>query len=311
MDNRAKEINHTQAKADLESFNSIWGRVIAEKNRINALIPTPLLEKDWLQLKFSVKHMMENFPAEILAPDLEMCQKYCSSASDDYLAANILYGNGQNALTVYHLQQAAEKSMKAFSLAVGIATLESLKSTHRTPQPLLSILGKYFLRDMTKFLGGLAGKDYRKTLRMVNKMVNSDPLSIGKFPFASNRARLGLETLIKTFDDLSQYTPMLEEREEEVKRVLAECIPNYKSLIMGFSGTRHGNAATQCYLLGIITFAHESPTRYLGGSLEPESYRTELGIVQAIPSLIDRTPLMIDSVNELLRHIRVGGTSEL
>ena len=82
MDNRSNESNDPQADMPLDGLDDIWARVVSEKDRINALIPTPMRERDWQRLKAAIKQMIENIPAELAAPDFGMCQKFCSSASD-------------------------------------------------------------------------------------------------------------------------------------------------------------------------------------------------------------------------------------
>ena len=291
-------------------FDVLWGRVEGVRNRINRLVPTPLRETDWQRLRASIKHLVEHYPPAQQPPDLEMCEKYVSAAKDDTRAAGLLDENGQIALTVYHLQQAAEKGMKSFCLAIGIANPESLRGTHRTPQPLLSILGSEFLGGMKRLFGGLAGKDYRKILRDVNRLVNNDPQLLARLSFTSTGRSLGIDRLLRTFDSLSHNQPVLEEKEDAVKGILAECLPEYRGLIMAFSGAKYGEACVQCFILGALTFPHESPTRYPGGFLEPQNYDGCLGIVQAIPALRKRTPLLIANVEGVVGLIRTRRSSD-
>lgn len=290
-------------------FDTIWARVQPARARINRPTPKPVQEADWLRLRVVLQRLCARSPSESSAPDLGLCEGYVWSAKEDTRAAELLDKNGHASLSVYHLQQAAEKGMKAFCLAGGIATGESLKRTHRTPQPLLTALASDYLGDMTSLFSRLANKDYRGTLRRVDRLVNSEPHALALLPFKSSRTQLGIEVLLRTLDAVARSQPLLDDKEEEVKTILAECLPEYKDAIMAFSVGEGGHAAVQCYILGALTFPHESPTRYPGGFIEPQQYDRNLGIVQAIPSLVERMPLMITSVEEVLRVIRTRGSS--
>jgi len=61
-----------------------------------------------------------------------------------------------------------------------------------------------------------------------------------------------------------------------------------------------------CYILGCITFAHESSTRYPGGTLNPRDYTTDLGIVQAIPELLVKTDLLFAELTNLFELTKTG-----
>ena len=62
---------------------------------------------------------------------------------------------------------------------------------------------------------------------------------------------------------------------------------------------KFGQAAGQCYIFGVLTFSHESYTRYPSGLLEPQDYTQGLGIVQAIPIIIERIPRTLDLVSDV------------
>jgi len=227
---------------------------------------------------------------------LDLAGKYLSIAEDDLKAAHLLR-NASSALTVYHLQQAVEKATKAFCLVAEIATPEELKeSSHRTPQPLLSLVGKF--PRMMELVKMTSGKDYRRMLKDVNLMANNEPEKLKRLQKGA------IEIVLKIFDAVSQSRQLLDNKEDEVKRALASCLPaeyaEVKDLFMASTWTRYGVASAQCYLLGALTFAHEGSTRYPGGLLEPQDYNPNLGIVQAILEITERTSQMLTSVREIV-----------
>jgi len=235
---------------------------------------------------------------------LDYADKYLTAGEMDERAARLLFQFGELALSVYHIQQAAEKAMKGFCLSVGDVTIEQLRGTHRTAQPLLKIIEQRPASEMTSILSGTGNKDYRLAIRQVKKLVNSDQQKLSKLPMRSNVREVGIETLVKVADALAANEPVLEQKEDEVKRVLATCLPEYKQSIVTYSLVKYGQAAGQCYIFGTLTFPHENYTRYPGGYLDPQDYTQELGIVQAIPAIIERIPRMLNLVREVISIVR-------
>lgn len=308
----------------MTNFDALWRR--AEpclKRRLKPpLISKPLDEGHWKLVERTARRFIHVYMSSVNPPNLAVCEKYLSAAREDFKAAYLLFQNNHIALTVYHLQQAAEKATKAFCLATGTptstgepVTVESLKKTHRTPQPLLSAVGNELFSDMRDLLGALLGKDYRRMLRDVNALVNSnreEERQLARVPFTSANHVMGIEPLLRTFDALSQSEPFFQ-KGETLKQVLAECLAEAKDVIIAFPWVKFGSAGIQCYILGAVTFLHESTTRYpgVGGDLDPQDYNDSLGIVKAIPELLKRTPIMIQSVEEMLTsyNSRTGSTS--
>ena len=251
-----------------------------------------------------LKQMKKIQPTTPSPEVLVLCHGYMYAAREDSWSARILYRHGMSALTIYHIQQAAEKATKALCLSIGLTTPELLGKDHRTPRPLLQALGQDLLRGIRRLLGNIEGKDYRKVLKDVNRLVNNEPKVVAKLPFASSGRQIGIDTLLRNFDIFSQKEQVLEGIEHTVVTTLAEHLPEYREMILGYSRVEFGRAAVMCYILGVLTFAHENTTRYPGGHLEPEDYKGDLGIVQAIPDLLKRTPLMIASVQEVLGQVR-------
>ncbi len=297
-DNELKEITQSDnAEIFLERVKSI-------KHIIDGMLPKPLSALQWQLLLANLKKLHDSHSLVLTQESLGICEKYLTYAKGDARAAKILNEHVLPALTVYHLQQVVEKATKAFCLLTGLTTSDRLIKDHRTPQPLLQALEQDLLKGIRSILGSFEGKDYRKILRDVNRLVNNEPQVLAKLPFSSSRQQIGIDTLLHNFDIFSQKNLVLEGIENRVVTTLAEHLPEYREVILATSVIAYGRAAVMCYVLGALTFAHESPTRYPGGYLEPEDYKGDLGIVQAIPHLIERTPLLIASVEEVLRYVQ-------
>ncbi len=293
-------------------FDELWERVDGARKQVELERGSPVPDMEWQAYRSALKKMLET-PVEALhSPFLDMCREYLAAAKRDARAAEVLdNSNGQAALTLYHIQQGIEKATKALCVAMGIATPESLRSTHRTPQPLLAALGKNFLGEgAAEFLRAL-DKGYRKKLKRANVLVNNRQQKLARLPFRRTGWDLGIEDFLDTLDNLARHQEWFEQKEENVKKILAGCLPEYRDQILAFAAAKYALAAPNCLVIGALTYPHESSTRYPGGDLEPPDYAGELGIVRAIPSLLERTPLTIRRVEELVDHIeRRGQTSE-
>ena len=250
-------------------------------------------------IKVLVKRALKHVAIRRDLSSLDTARKYLAAGEADYRVVNLLFQQGELALSVYHIQQAIEKAMKAFCLSVGDVTIGELL-THRTPQPLLKIIGERPGSEMISVLNSLGNRDYKTAITQVKKLVNSGQQQLAKLPMKSSARVRGIEVLIKVADALLTTHPLLEQKEKEVKTIFAEYLPEYKESIVTYSLVKFGQAAGQCYILGVLTFPHESYTRYPGGFLEPQDYTQEIGIVQAIPIIMERIPRTLGLVRDAI-----------
>lgn len=279
-----------------ELVETLWLRV---EPGIKKLMPKAD-QIDLLGIKVLVKRVLKHVVIRRDSSSLDMADKYVAAGEADDRAANSLFQHGELALSVYHVQQAIEKAMKAFCLSVGDVTIEELRTTHRTPQPLLRIIEERPGSEMMSVLKSLGNRDYKTAITRVKKLVNSDQQQLAKLPMESSARELGIEVPIRVADALLTTHPLLEQKENEGKTVFAEYLPEYKESIVTYSLVKFGQAGGQCCILGALTFPHESYTRYPGGFLEPRDYTQELGIVQAIPTIMERTPRTLALVRDVI-----------
>ena len=281
-------------------IETLWRRV---EPGIKKLMPGASYN-DLLGIEVLIRRALKHVAIKRDPLSLDMADKYLAAGEADYRAADLLLQHGELALSVYHIQQAIEKAMKAFCLSVGDVTIDELRTTHRTPQPLLKIIEKRPGSEMISVLNSLDNRDYKTAITRVKRLVNSDQQQLAKLPMKSSARVCGIEELIKVADAVLKTQPLLEEKENEIKTVFAECLPDYKESIFTYSLVKFGQAALQCYILGVLTFPHESCTRYPGGFLEPQDYTHALGIVQAIPFLIEQVPRTLGLVQDVISICR-------
>lgn len=285
---------------DEQLIESLWCRV---EPGIKQLMPK-MNQIDLLRMKALVKRVLKSALLRTDSSSLDFADKYLTAGEADSRAASLLFQSGELALSVYHIQQAIEKAMKAFCLSVGDITIDQLRTTHRTPQPLLEVVEQRPGSEMMSLLHFLDNRDYKAAVKRVKKLVNSDQQKLAKLPMKPPAHELSIEVLIEIADALTEVHPVLGQKENEVKAVLVTYLPEYKESIVNYSLMKYGQAAGQCYIFGVLTFPHESYTRYPGGFLEPQDYNQELGIVQAIPSILERTPRTLDLVRDVILILR-------
>jgi len=281
-------------------IETVWRRV---EPGIKKLMPGASYN-DLLEIKVLLKRALKHAAIRRDPLSLDMADKYLAAGEADYWAVNLLFKHRELALSVYHIQQAIEKAMKAFYLSVGDVTIEELRKTHRTPQLLLKIIEERHGREMISALNSLGNRDYKAAITQVKKLVNSDQQQLAKLPMKSSARVRGIEELIEVADALITTQPLLEKKENEAKTVFSEYLPEYKESLVTYPLVKIGQAGLQCYILGMLTFPHESYTRYPGGFLEPQDYTQALGIVQAIPIIIERVPRTLSLVRDVISIFR-------
>jgi hypothetical protein len=279
---------------------SLWNRI---EPGIRKLMPKAD-QIDLFRTKALMKRTLKHVAIKRDPYSLEVADKYLDAGEADYRATTLLFERKEFALTVYHIQQAIEKAMKSFCLSIGDVSVEELSTTHRTPLPLLKIIEEKPGSEMISVLNSIGNQDYRVTVRQVKRLVNSDQQRLANLPMNSSARALDIETLIRVADAVFTTHPLLEQKENEVKAVFAEYLPEYKESIVAYSSVKSGQAAGLCYILGVLTFPHESYTRYPGGFLEPQDYTEGIGIVQAIPIMIQRIPRTLGLVRDVTLILR-------
>lgn len=278
-----------------ESIDSLWPRI---KPCIKQFIPT-LSTIDELKIQADIKRVLKTALRSIDQSALDLAEKYILAGEADCRAATLLYQNNEVALSIYHLHQATEKAMAAFCISIGDLPIEQIERTHRTPHLLLKTTEEGIAKELSNIFTRIEHKDYRKAIRKAKGIINSDQKTFSKLPMETTDG-LDIKVLLDIADELMNKQPLLEQKEEELKKALSACLPEYEDIIMAYSTMKYGQAGGQCYIFGILTYPHGNYTRYPDGYLEPKDYDCELGIVQAIPALIERTPRMFKLVREII-----------
>ena len=141
-----------------ESIDALWPRV---EPGIRQLVPN-MSQVDLLRTKALVKRVLSASLRPVDSSTLDYADKYLVAGNLDIRAAKILFEAEQFALSVYHIQQATEKAMKAYCLGLGALTIDQVRVSHRTPQFILSTIDQWPGSEMTTIFSGIANKDYKR-----------------------------------------------------------------------------------------------------------------------------------------------------
>lgn len=209
---------------------------------------------------------------------------FLDEADRDLKSCRALYQKKIYPHAVYHLQQAAEKAMKGYCLGLGILSIQEIRS-HDTPYVLLKgLFEKTGMKTLPESLSEDAKDRLGKAWEAIEKPEKG--LEIARMPF---------EQIMDSLDDIDDYKL----KSEQIGVLLIQLAANVK----GKSESLPSEIATisvmaSLYILGSVSFPHEEFTRYPDGQMTPTEYAPKLGIVKAIPKMIDYlTPAVKD-----LRH---------
>jgi HEPN domain-containing protein len=246
--------------------------------KLNKLRNNNAIQKERKKLKKYVNK------TAILSKEISTISYYfLQIAKIDLEACRILYGKKIYSASSYHLQQAAEKTIKAHALLTGEFTIKEIREiSHKTPRffpILLKKLGEYQNYYEYKHPGII------ETASQTKDLIEFKDTNI-KF------AKISYEMIKELLEKNNQQKKDILRKETKSKSgkekmLLIELI-NY-----------HSNIAL-LYLICFFTFPHESYSRYPDGELKPLEYTNDLGIVKATPELIKLLDEVIQKIDNVI-----------
>lgn len=210
---------------------------------------------------------------------------FLDEADRDIKSCRVLHSKMIYSHAVYHLQQAVEKAMKGYCLGLGILSLQDIRG-HDTPYVLLKgLLEKTGMKKLLESISEDAKDRLDKAWEAIEKPEKR--LEIARMPF---------EQIVVALNDIHDYKL----KSEQIIAQLIQLVANVKGKSESPSLEIATISVMVClFILGSVSFPHEEFTRYPDRQMTPTEYVPELGIVKAIPVMIDYlAPEVID-----LRHI--------
>jgi hypothetical protein len=216
--------------------------------------------------------------------DRKLARAFLACAFLDLKACVLLRQRELYPLAVYHLQQAAEKTVKAWAIDSGVLSARKVQETlHRTPMVFLNMMAGGRLAPLVDYIK-------KQTVHMPTDVNGARKIiSSGSHPGTARMPEgqiRHLTTLLNNLADASMLLGSLAELS------LSEANAKWKRS-PGLSIGEGLVVFLSLYILGMITFPHEAFTRYpagdsAAGKLSPEDYDTNLGIVICMPDLEKR-----------------------
>ena len=189
---------------------------------------------------------------------------------------------------VYHLQQAVEKATKGYCLGTGILSINEIKGKrgHDTPYFLLkAILEKTSLKTFLEEKSEEAKERFQKAWDSIDNREKRIEI-----------ARINLLQIRHHLSKIDEYNQgaellMLSFAQQQNVNIDSKAIPiTIRTLPI----------MTSLQILGAITFPHEEFTRYPDGPIVPSDYTSKMGIVQAIPEIINHLIPTIKKFTQIL-----------
>jgi HEPN domain-containing protein len=245
--------------------------------------------------------MLQNKNTEKQKENSDLATGFLNCAKDDVEATKLLYEKRLFSLSVYHLQQAVEKTTKACALLLSIVSKEELiEIKHKSPLTFIKFLKKSWAIkyiDLIKMLN----PEIKTNVDDVEKIINEkqDELArmsktvIRSFLTSIEKIRVILQTqmyprivIFLAFFDLLK--PLLRERTENFKKSFDEIFRS--GMVTSF---------ISLYLLSVITYPHYAFTRYPDGGIKPSDYYSgRLEIVECVNDILSEVEICINALEQ-------------
>ena len=217
----------------------------------------------------------------------KLSHDFLNEAERDVKSCRLLYSKKMYPHAVYHLQQGVEKAMKGYCLALGMLSIEEVRS-HDTPYLLLK--GLFEKTDMKQMLQNLGGEP-KSLLDKAWEAQGSREKRLGI-------ARMPFEQIIHELSDIDKDKERIRQLLDSLTSLAATVRPD-SALPLEIMTLP---VLASLYRLGAVSFPHEAFTRYPDDEkMIPTEYVHELGIVKAIPKM---TEYLIIALKEL--RLRLG-----
>jgi hypothetical protein len=198
---------------------------------------------------------------------------FLDEAERDLKSCKRLYSKKIYAHSVYHLQQAVEKSVKGYCLGLGISTIEDVRVRgHDTPYILLrAALEKTGMKTMLRGLSDDSKNRIDRAWEAMDRRENR--VEIAKITFEQVKMHLS---------DIDRNEVTMNEVVNKLNPVLTLINPKESPPIF----FQILPTLARLYVLASLSFPHEEFTRYPDGEITPAEYTSKSGIVQGIPKMI-------------------------
>jgi len=207
---------------------------------------------------------------------LREAQELLDVAGEDLKASKLTYDGGVFIAAASHVQQAVEKTAKAYYKILGVLDDKTIRNTsHNSPELFLRMVELPWAQEFGEFAGKFTGSDVVTDTSDAQSTIDTQ----------AKRAEIA-RLDAKQINNYLSLIPKLEEKLLPLFSVMN------KDLVM---------AMLRLYLLSGLTFPHEQYPRYPdSGMVKPKEYTAQLGIIAAIKSVWAETDAAIAEVQRII-----------
>jgi len=209
---------------------------------------------------------------------LRAAQELLDVARQDLQASKLTYDGGVFMAAASHVQQAVEKTVKAYYKILGVLDDKTIRNTsHNSPELFLRMVELPWAQKFGELAGQFTASDVVTDTSNAQSVVDTQ----------AKRAEIArLDG--KQINNYLSLIPKLEEKLLPLFSVMN------KDLVM---------AMLRLYLLSGLTFPHEQYPRYPdSGVVKPKEYTTKLGIIDAIETVWAETETAMSEVQRIIDY---------
>jgi len=221
--------------------------------------------------------------------ELKLGILFLKESEMDLLRAKRAYSEIDYSDSIYHLQQSAEKLTKAFGLIQGnISNKDLRKINHKTPRAFITMIkNRVGLVELVKDLQLGINTDTNQ----VEFIINSKDKEIALMSVDQIIALLSIGDVIKRTFASRKVDDIFKKIITDLASLQGKKIRNHDFSISDYSAS-----FIKLFLVAVITYPHESFTRYPDRDIKPSQYTDSMGIVKAAPQVFDVLHESIDSL---------------
>jgi HEPN domain-containing protein len=229
----------------------------------------------------------------------DLAMGFLNCAKDDIRAVKILYEKQLLPLSIYHLQQAVEKTTKAYALALSVVTTRELKEIkHKGPLTFTKLLKKKWAAVYINLVKNLNPNVNVSIIDKVEKIINKEQKELAEMPKTVICTYLNSVKQMRNILQKQMY-PQIDKAINLLEPLLHEETENLKKAIDAALRTGIVASFISLYLLSVITYSHSTFTRYPDGEIKPSDYYSRrLEIVECINDILSEVEICVNALEQ-------------
>jgi len=246
-----------------------------------------------------------NMPQDKKRENLSLAMVFISTAKEDLEASKLLFDKKLYPSSIFHLQQAAEKTTKAYGLGLFVLEKADLKGPdgigHKTPLAFVKMINNKWILPFVALMKSLY-PNLETDVDELEKIAHKKQLELAK----SNKDQIKevLELNRNLEIKLENVMPSILDRINSVLEMTSSLWEDSREISRRFrfeESRRLYFSLLPLFLLSIFTFPHFNYTRYPDLEMRPQEYNEDLGIVKLATEI---QAILENSIEQLDRYLK-------